>query len=110
MSEVRKTVQMIMWSLSCHPSCGSIFPGNYAHHPLNYPLINSTAFVLAAYLVTYMLAVIAEVSEALGTKVSSPFRWGGTMTGSLSEAAVVSLPCLDVPRSEAKLATDSAMQ
>lgn len=32
------------------------------------------------------------------------------MTGNLSEAAVVSLPCLDVPRSETKLATDSAMQ
>lgn len=48
MSEVRRTTQMIVWSLSCHPSCGSIFPDNYAHHPLNYPLINSTAFVLAA--------------------------------------------------------------
>lgn len=32
------------------------------------------------------------------------------MIGNLSEAAVVSLPCLDVPRSETKLATDSAMQ
>lgn len=60
MSEVRRTTQMIVWSLFCHPSCGSIFLGNYVHHPRKYPLINSTAFFLAAYLVTYMLAVIAE--------------------------------------------------